>query len=143
MEKHEAMMLYCLAGLVVKETGETIESFLSDAEEWADGMIVPKEPITPQNQAETGKELESDIEEIYKAYPSKCPRRMQSTGKCSKDKDRIRILLTRKGKTKDEILKAIRQTINEGAYLKNFSTFLNNLPEVEEGIELDQTPNWV
>lgn len=143
MEKHEAMMLFCLAGLVVKDTGETVESFLSDAAKWADSIITPKEPITSQNQAEITEELKADIDEIYKAYPSKCPRRMQSTGKCGKDKDRIRILLTKKGKTKEEILRAIRQTINEGAYLKNFSTFLNNLPEIDDEVEIDQTPSWV
>lgn len=144
MEKYQAMMLYCLAGLVVKDTGETVENFLSDANKWAEGVISQPKAKGPSTATESAKnkELEADIEEIYKAYPTKCERRQQFTGKCSKDKDRIRILLTKKHKTKDEILAAIRQTVSEGAYLKNFSTFLNNLPEVSAvGADI-QTEIW-
>ena len=132
MDKYQAMMLYCLAGLVVKGTGEILENFLQDASDWADGIVTPPKPKGPSTAKETGKNeaLEADIEEIYKAYPTRCEKRSQSTGKCSKDKDRIRILLTKKGKTKEGILAAIEQAISEGGYLKNFSTFLNNLPEV-------------
>ena len=59
MEKHEAMMLYCLAGLVVKETGESVENFLADAEKWADGII----PHKKSKGLELGQEmvLEADI----------------------------------------------------------------------------------
>ena len=128
-------MIYCLAGLVVKDTGETVESFLQDAFKWADGIVTPPKAKEPPQAKETGKDeaLQADIEEIYKAYPTRCEKRGQSTGKCAKDKDRIRILLTKKGKSKSDILAAIEQTISEGGYLKNFSTFLNNLPEVAEG----------
>ena len=134
MDKYQAMMLYCLAGLVVKDTGEVLENFLRDASKWADSIVVPPRAKGPSTAKEIGKNeaLEADIEEIYAAYPPRCPKRQQSTGKCAKDKDRIRILLTKKGKSKSDILAAIEQTISDGGYLKNFSTFLNNLPEIAD-----------
>lgn len=150
MEKHEAMMLYCLAGLVVKGTGESVESFLSGAEEWADGII----PHKKSKGLELGQEmvLEADIldavNKVYKAYPAKCPARGTTTGKCRKDKDRIYYLMTKQGYTAQGLINAIDKYVNEaystGCYLKNFSTFLNNIPlDEEDTIELDQTPDWV
>lgn len=70
------------------------------------------------------------IEEMYRLYPAKCPKRNSSLGKSHKDKDRIKRLL--KTYTKEQIEQVIRAEIdaNYGVnYMKNFSTFLNNFPE--------------
>ena len=77
--------------------------------------------------------LKEKIDYLYSLYPSKTLRGgiEHSTGKCSKDKDRIRTLL--KEKTPQQIEAAIRKYIDDcrGQYLKNFSTLLNNLPEAD------------
>lgn len=79
----------------------------------------------------TSKEDFSEfIEEMYRLYPAKCPKRNSSLGKSHKDKDRIKRLL--KTYTKEEIEQVIRAEVdnNYGVnYMKNFSTFLNNFPE--------------
>lgn len=70
------------------------------------------------------------IEEMYKLYPAKCPKRNTSLGKSHKDKERIRRLL--KIYSKEQIEQVIRNEVdsNYGVnYMKNFSTFLNNFPE--------------
>ena len=74
--------------------------------------------------------VNKQVSELYDIYPSKCPKRNVSLGKSFKDKDRIKKLL----KTHSyEMLKfTIEQEISEKfnkAYMSNFSTFLNNLPD--------------
>lgn len=74
--------------------------------------------------------VNDEVEELYKLYPSKCPKRNISLGKCFKDKERLKKLL----KTHSyEMLKfTIEQEISEKynkSYMANFSTFLNNLPD--------------
>lgn len=150
MEKHEAMMLYCLAGIAVKDIGETVENFLAGAEKWADGII----PQKKSKGLELGREmaLEADVldavNQVYKAYPAKCANRGTSTGKCRKDKDRIYYLMTKQGYTAQGLINAINKYVSEVSsargYLKNFSTFLNNIPLDEpDVIETDQQIDWV
>jgi len=71
------------------------------------------------------------IDEIYNLYPTKCPVSKRSTGKSLKNKDKIRTIL--KKMPADELSKTIRHYINDcirdGVYIKNFATFLNNLPD--------------
>ncbi len=73
------------------------------------------------------------VDYLYGLYPASCFRgeRKASTGKCSADKRRLARLL--QTKTAEEIEAAIRNYVSEcgGSYLKNFSTFLNNMPEPE------------
>lgn len=76
-----------------------------------------------------------DIDEIYNAYPTRDERNNgRSTGKSLANKKRIKSLLNTY--TKGEILAAIDAELHEnrvnGKWLKNFSTFLNNLPDVRE-----------
>lgn len=79
-------------------------------------------------------DIDIDIDNIYNTYPSKCPIKNNSTGKCSKDKEKIRKLL--KEKTKDQLIDTInwyiKNCIETKTYIKNFSTFLNNLPDIPE-----------
>lgn len=79
------------------------------------------------------KILHVDVEEVYKKYPTKCLIRGASTGKGAKDKTKIKALL--KQYSKNELLETIELYVNDcvatNTYMKNFSTFLNNLPSME------------
>lgn len=86
------------------------------------------------------KEQAEVIGHLYSLYPAKTyrgDRGVMSTGKCEKDKTRIAHLL--KTHTPQQIENSIKQYIEEtgGQFLKNFSTFLNNMPDYEGGMPLD------
>ena len=71
---------------------------------------------------------EDDIEVIYRAYPTKDVRNNnRPTSKGEKSKRLIAKRL-KEGYTKDFILKAISNALESNSYLKDFNTFLNNLP---------------
>ena len=89
-----------------------------------------KEDTNVSKKDENNSDIKSNIDELYKLYPSKCPKRNISLGKCFKDKERLKKLL----KTHSfEMLKfTIEREISEKynkSYMSNFSTFLNNLPD--------------
>ena len=91
-------------------------------------VLKQKPPSTPK------KKYHEDVEFLYGLYPTTCPIKNCSTGKCFKNKDTIVLLL--KTKTKEELEKSINYYIDDckkaNRYLKNFSTFLANIPEYEE-----------
>ena len=94
------------------------------------------------SQANTEYEYEyvnENINEIYNKYPTKCSIKDRSTGKTYKDKEKIKKLL--KKHSKEEIIKKIddyvKECYNTNTYLKNFGTFLNNLPDYVENNEED------
>lgn len=97
------------------------------------GTAVPSEEEIRQREAKKAAEtdLQRKVDYLYGLYPASCFRgeRKTSTGKCAADKTRLRRLL--QIKTAGEIEAAIKDYLSEcrGSYLKNFSTFLNNLPE--------------
>jgi hypothetical protein len=74
------------------------------------------------------------IDKIYSAYPSKCPIQNRSTSKGSKDKEKITKLL--KTISEDKLILTINTYIEDckksQTYVKNFSSFLNNLPDITE-----------
>lgn len=87
-----------------------------------------------EEECEKKGTVTQEVEEIYTLYPTRDGNNgNRSTGKCSKDKERIRKHL--KTKPKDELRRIIELYVADckksGAYLKNFSTFLNNLPDPE------------
>lgn len=142
MEKR--MIIYLLARLVaVLEKGGANE-VLADAESYA--LLTCEKELNTASNAQTGDntkaeakkaaeaELSATIDRLYKLYPTKTLRDNieVSTGKCSKDKVRLRNLLKRK--SAEEIEKGILDYVAEkgGRYLKNFATFLNNFPERED-----------
>ena len=90
-------------------------------------------PTTRQQQQYKNDKNEKNkhIDEIYQSYPSKDPVTNRSTGKCSKDKNKIKNLL--KTMEKEELLFRINNYLENcklsKAYIKNFQTFLNNIPE--------------
>ena len=77
---------------------------------------------------------ETNIQRVYSAYPNKCPIKNTSTGKCQKSKFKIQALL--KTHTVDELVSMIEayktECISAKRYIKNFDTFLNNLPDLSE-----------
>ena len=76
---------------------------------------------------------EDDINEVYAAYPSKCVITGRTLGKSSSDKRKIERLL--RDKTKEQLVKTIQRYVEDckrdKVYMKNFSTFLNNLPDYD------------
>lgn len=85
-----------------------------------------------------------DIEEVYAAYPSRCVVKGSPTGKSSKDKKRIEKLL--KNKSKDELIETIEKYKNDcrkhKIYMKNFSTFLNNIPDYGDELKQSKKESW-
>lgn len=85
-------------------------------------------------------DLDEKADELYKLYPTKCPKRNASTGKTLKDKAKL-VKLMKNKETSYEMLKFTIQTEIEERYNKqymtNFSTFLNNLPD--HGYNEEQT----
>lgn len=85
-----------------------------------------------------------DIEEVYAAYPSRCVVKGSPTGKSSKDKKRIEKLL--KNKSKDELIETIEKYKNDcrkhKIYMKNFSTFLNNIPDYGDELKPTKKESW-
>jgi hypothetical protein len=77
---------------------------------------------------------DNDIKEIYSLYPTKCPIKNSSTGKSSSHKAKIKSML--KNISKDELTSIINRYIREckesKTYIKNFGTFLNNIPDYSE-----------
>ena len=129
MEKQLAIIAYLIATFLSKQKGEkrTPEEIIEDAA----GKVSKPEKRTPS--VGLPYDIEA-VERIYALYPSKTdtPEGQRSTGKCFKDKERIgRLLRTH---TPEQIENAIKKYVEEqaGMYLKNFSTFLNNLPEYEQ-----------
>ena len=74
-----------------------------------------------------------NINNIYKSYPSKCPVSKRPTGKCSKNKKQIEALLKKGIDNLEYIInRYIKECTENKIWIKNFSTFLNNLPDYAE-----------
>ena len=67
------------------------------------------------------------INKIYNSYPTICPIKERPTGKSNKDKVRIKNLL--KKHKPEYLMDLIEKYKNSRTWIKNFSTFLNNLPD--------------
>lgn len=104
------------------------------------------EKTVSQNSLQDGKkesshtvtDLTDDVDKVYKAYPTVCPVTAKRTGKSSKDKIKIKSLF--KTHTSDELLKIIELYVLEVKrdgfkQIKNFKTFLNNLPDYGDELE--------
>ena len=83
---------------------------------------------------ENKKEIREAAERLYAMYPSRCPVSRRATGKSSKDKERLERLL--KANTEEELAYKIKRYVKEcteqDSYIKNFATFLNNLPDYSD-----------
>jgi len=100
-------------------------------------VYIDKDIENKKENKSIDKEL---INEIYNLYPTTDPATGKATGKSSKDKDKIEAIL-REGKylLKEGIEKYVQHCVDNDIYLKNFKTFLNNPPDIEqfEEAELD------
>ena len=75
-------------------------------------------------------ENDKEVEEIYLLYPTTDKNKdNQSTGKTSKNKQKIKKILESKYPLKKAIEFYLSECNRTKCYLKNFGTFLNNLPD--------------
>lgn len=104
------------------------EEKANKAVEWALKSETNKSPKKPRKASTTA--YNEDVWAVYDAYPATDPNNNgRSTYKGEKNLKQIEELL-KSGKTKEELLKAIEYATSGGQWLKNFETFLNNLPIV-------------
>ena len=88
---------------------------------------------TSKKKADSSIVSKDEVDEVYVSYPAKCVIRGTSTGKSVSNKNKIRTLL--KSSTKEELLLTIEKYVTDcksgNVYMKNFTTFLNNLPDYD------------
>lgn len=74
------------------------------------------------------------IELIYNSYPTRCIVGGRSTGKSAKNKEKLKALL--KTIAPDKLIDTIKWYVEDckktTTYMMNFSTFLNNIPDIPE-----------
>jgi len=92
----------------------------------------PKQNLTEDENED--EDINKIIDRIYTRYPSKCIVKKSSTGKSSKtDKGKIKNLL--KEHSESDLISKIDWYVKEckssKVYMKNFCTFLNNLPDID------------
>ena len=118
---------YLLAKIAATLNNITVDEVLAEADAYAETNKKQKREVDEAADAE----LNAAVEHLYSLYPTKTIRgdKEVSTGKSASDKKKLRTLL--KKRTADDIEETITAYVAEcgGRYLKNFSTFLNNLPE--------------
>lgn len=105
----------------------------NDNEYIEDNIENKKEGLREEEKEKKKKPTFSeDVEYIYSLYPSKCPKRNMGTGKSYNDKEKIKRLLTTMSKEELEFtIKAyVEESLRNDCFLKNFSTLLNNLPDM-------------
>lgn len=126
MARDTQLICYFLARLVANIDDVSVEEEFQKAEAFF-------KATAPKHEPKDDGVSEEDVEAIYKAYPTKDDKTGASTNKCSKQKDTIRRLL--RTRSKESILKAMDDYLFDcrlhNRYLKNFSTFLNNIPDEE------------
>lgn len=95
-----------------------------------------KESKVKESKVKVSKE---DIEFIYSLYPLACPIKHSSTGKTKNNKTTIAKLL-KSEYTKYELENSIKRYIEDceksKTYIKNFGTFLNNIPDYSDSTTL-------
>jgi len=128
MTQFEKLLICGIAELAAVARKTTPEAIIAQWNEQADKAW----PRTTEKGEEKPAIPEEDINEVYRAYPTKDPNNSnRRIGKSSSDKDKIRRLLEN-GHTKEELLNLIRLTTEDGRWLKDFSTWLNNLPDFSD-----------
>lgn len=84
-------------------------------------------------ETEEFEALPEEVDAVYSAYPTRCVVQGRNLGKSSADKKKIARLL--KDNSKEKLVKTIERYVEdckrEKVYMKNFGTFLNNLPEYD------------
>jgi len=97
--------------------------------------IKHKPNAAPEDETETETDTVNaeEIEEIYKQYPSTCPVNESSTGKTpTKNKSQIAKILATEYPLSESIELYQKNCVKAKRYMKNFGTFLNNLPDIDD-----------
>jgi hypothetical protein len=143
-DKKEAEDFGLLPAVVLQaeRDGRDVSSFVSSKEIAA--AINYLEILGAMKEGRVAKvkhtENSGSTDRIYKLYPTKCPVSKRSSGKSKVNKRKIASLLN-SDYTEDELTFIINKYVVEcraqGVYMKNFSTFLNNIPDytIEESEE--------
>lgn len=94
-----------------------------------------------QSRVEKSREEKNNIQAIYDLYPSiDKNNKNRTTGKSAKDKYKIGKIISEIGfeALKSRVENYLMVSEKSNTYLKNFSTLLNNLPEIVETTQLQQ-----
>lgn len=130
MERELSIIAYLLARMVGKNEGVPTEEILSDAIK----AITPDKKPKPKQVVPTVEP--GAVDRIYSLYPTKCPISGRATGKSYKDKIKLESLL-KNGHTEEELSgiidRYVKDCIRDQSFIKNFQTFLNNLPDYKTG----------
>lgn len=111
--------------------GKENESKIPKALTEEKGQFDSRNAISPPVPEKTTTNNQT-VKEIYDLYPARCLKDGRSTGKSTKDMDKIKILLKRGVDVRSAIEFYVSDCKKTGTYMKNFSTFLNNIPDIEE-----------
>lgn len=126
----------CKSGRCTQDNGRITILTITDYDSYnGDGPEIAK-PISTTVIKQKAEPKPDDgnseiISRLYAIYPAKCPVSGRSTGKSSKDKEKISRLLKDHSEQElsDTIKRYIAESTEQQSYIKNFSTFLNNLPD--------------
>jgi len=132
MERKIDIVIYLLTRLIAESEGIEIETVFGDINKL---FPKPKKIMTVKEKVDSGA-----VDRIYALYPTKCPVSQRATGKSSTDKRKIeRLLLSR---SEEDLTNAIKRYLEESvksqSYIKNFSTFLNNIPDYDSVLQMPQ-----
>lgn len=132
MRQATKMIMYGLAAIYGELTKMPTVFVLK---QWEDEL----DEVFPDSQREQKKAVttDADVAEVYAAYPTRDEKNNnRSLSKGAKSKQKIRSILDSGEYTKDDLLKLIKQEVecnqDTGKWLKDFNTFLNNLPELDD-----------
>jgi hypothetical protein len=89
-----------------------------------DGLISLESPVS-----------DDCINSLYKQYPTKCPVTGRSTGKTLKNKQKIKKIVQSGHDLGKTIIFYLDDCKKTGTMIKNFDTFLNNLPDYSDIVE--------
>lgn len=134
-----------LGGYISPNIQNENTDFQNECPKEKNGAAIPESTNRDYSREEdksSKKDIDEFVEMVYKMYPTKCPKRNTSLGKCSKDKDRIRRLL--KTYTKEQIVAVVKYEVDTKygkEWMSNFSTFLNNFPDPDSIDEITQSQN--
>lgn len=116
-------------------------------------IVTPSQNIAEKTRQDKSREEETRVEKtivlkpqfcedsesvktIYSLYPSTCPIKKSPTGKTSSDRIEIAKVLNDKKYTVDSLSSCINKYVESctrsKTYIKNFTTFLNNIPDMNE-----------
>lgn len=129
-EKHLEAIAKLLARIALGNLADSDE--VKELLVWAYGC----DPDRQMPRASLKKEIsDSDIMEIYELYPSRDITNNGRVCRSSADKKKIRSLLESGKESKESLSAKIKQELMErsssGSFLRNLSTLLNNLPDLE------------